>query len=64
MAHKRSQSAGIFTGGGHYIVLTGITNQGITVNDPNKNNAVNKGYNNRYFTINEINASAQNYWIF
>lgn len=60
-----SQSAGLFTQGGHFIVLAGIDgNDRITVKDPNKNNAVNKGYNDRKFTKSEINASAQNYWIF
>ena len=32
--------------------------------DENKNNAINKGYNDRKFTKSEINAAAQNYWIF
>lgn len=60
-----SQSAGLFTRGGHFIVLAGIDSHGkITVRDPNKNNAVNKGYNTRKFTKNEINQAALNYWIF
>ena len=60
-----SQSAGIFTTGGHFIVLSGIdANGGIIVKDPNKNNAVNRGYNDKRFTKDEINASARNYWIF
>ena len=60
-SHRR----GLFTNGGHYIVLSGIdSDDNITVKDPNKNNAVNKGYNNRKFTKSEINASAKNYWIF
>lgn len=60
-----SQRRGLFTNGGHYIVLSGIdSDDNITVKDPNKNNAVNKGYNNRKFTKSEINASAKNYWIF
>lgn len=33
------QGKGLFTGGGHYILLTGLTEEGkITVNDPNGNN--------------------------
>lgn len=60
-----SQTAGLFTSGGHFIVLAGIDSSGgIIVKDPNKNNAINKGYNSRSFTPGEINASALNYWIF
>lgn len=60
-----SQGAGLFTSNGHFIVLAGIDgNEGIIVRDPNKNNAVNRGYNDRKFTKAEINASAMNYWIF
>lgn len=60
-----SQTAGIFTSGGHFIVLAGINSDGgIIVKDPNKNNAVNRGYNDRTFTKDEISASALNYWIF
>lgn len=60
-----SQSAGIFTTGGHFILLSGINSDGgIMVRDPNKNNAVNKGYNTRSFTANEISSSAKNYWSF
>lgn len=60
-----SQAPGLFTSGGHYIVLSGIDSSGnITVKDPNKNNAVTKGYNNRTFTSSEINQAAKNYWIF
>ncbi len=60
-----SQTSGIFTSGGHFIVLSGLdNNDGIRVMDPNKNNAVNKRYNNRSFTKEEINASALHYWIF
>lgn len=60
-----SQGPGLFTSGGHYIVLAGIDeNNNITVKDPNKNNAVTKGYNNRTFTSAEINQAAKQYWIF
>lgn len=60
-----SQGPGAFTKAGHYIVLSGIDSTGgISVKDPNKNNAVNKGYNDRKFTIQEINEAAKNYWIF
>lgn len=60
-----SQGPGLFTAHGHFIVLAGIEgDNGIIVKDPNKNNAINKGYNDRKFTKSEINAAAQNYWIF
>lgn len=59
-----SQTSGLFTSNGHFIVLAGVKNGGIVVRDPNKNNAVNKGYNDRIFTKAEIDASAMNYWIF
>lgn len=60
-----SQSEGLFTSGGHFIVLAGIySDGGIIVRDPNKYNAVNNGYNERSFTKEEINQAAKNYWIF
>lgn len=60
-----SQGPGLFTAHGHFIVLAGIEgDNGIIVKDPNKNNAINKGYNDRKFTKSEIDAAAQNYWIF
>lgn len=60
-----SQGSGLFTSRGHLIVLRGVTSDGkILVNDPNKYNAVNKGYNERQFTPAEINASNRQYFIF
>lgn len=59
-----SQRAGIFTKGNHLIVLYKISNNLIYVCDPNKSNAIDKQYNNRGFTPNEINASAKGYFIF
>lgn len=59
-----SQGPGLFTSAGHLIVLRGITSDGkILVNDPNKSNAVNKGYNEREFTIDEIEAARGKYFI-
>ena len=60
-----SQGPGLFTSGGHLIVLRGITSDGkILVNDPNRGNAVGKGYNNRQFSPSEINASNRMYFIY
>lgn len=59
-----SQGPGLFTSGGHFILLSSIENGGIKVRDPNKNNAVNKGYESRVFSTQEINQSASNYWAF
>lgn len=60
-----SQSAGLFTSGGHLIVLRGITSDGkILVNDPNRGNAVGKKYNNKKFTVSQIQASNKKYFIF
>lgn len=60
-----SQGPGLFTDTGHFIVLAYIDDDGgIVVKDPSKNNAINKGYNGRTFTQEEINAKAKNYWIF
>lgn len=60
-----SQGTGLFTVGGHLIVLRGVTEDGkILVNDPNANNAINKNYNNRAFTQGEIDQSAGTYYIF
>lgn len=61
-----SQEPGLFTRGGHFIVLSGIDSNGkISVHDPNKNNAVNKNYNSRKFDFySEINVTAKQYFIF
>ena len=59
-----SQSPGLFTRGGHFIVLRGITADGkILVNDPNDNDR--KQYLNRQFDMySEIDCTSRNYWIF
>lgn len=59
-----SQGPGLFTKGGHYIVLVKMVDGKIYVNDPNKHNAVYKGYNDRGFTPAEIKQAAKQYWIF
>lgn len=61
-----SQAPGLFTTGGHMIVLSGIDENGLVyVNDPSKTNAVTRGYNNRGFDfMNEIDITAKQYWIF
>ena len=59
-----SQSAGLFTRGGHFIVLRGVTASGkVLVNDPN--DSASKNYINREFDMmSEIHATASAYWIF
>lgn len=63
------QRKGLFTGGGHYIVLTGLTKSGrITVNDPNgknwtKNKTLQAGFE-RGFKPNQIWESGGPYWIY
>ena len=59
-----SQSVGLFTRGGHFIVLRGVTASGkVLVNDPN--DSASKNYINREFDMmSEIHATASAYWIF
>ena len=56
-----AQSAGIFTSGGHFIVLSGITSDGrIIVYDPNGGNH----YAGTKFAQSSITASGTQYWVF
>lgn len=59
-----SQGPGLFTSGGHFIVLRGISSSGkVLVNDPNDNDQ--KNYINREFDMmSEIHATSKQYWIF
>src|SRR5699024_10354200 len=61
-----SQNVGLFTQGGHIIVLSGITNDGkILVHDPKYENSITNDYNNRVFDLEtEIDSTAFCYWIF
>ena len=60
-----SQRSGLFTSGGHFIVLVKYNSDNtISVMDPNKRNAINKGYNKRHFKVSEIHNTSKNYWIF
>ena len=64
------QRVGIFTGGGHFIVLRGITPDGkILVSDPNGYNANKWGltideYNKKQWEPEQISASNVNCWVF
>lgn len=64
-----SQSTGIFTSEGHFILLTGITEDGrILVNDPNganynKNQVLKDGFANG-FSQEQIQTAARSYWIY
>ena len=59
-----SQRPGLFTSGGHFIVLRGVTSGGkVLVNDPNDSSS--KNYINREFDmISEVHATSNAYWIF
>ena len=58
-----SQKPGLFTRGGHFIVLRGTSGGRILVNDPNDSSS--KNYINRSFDFNsEIDRTSASYWIF
>lgn len=63
------QHPGLFTGGGHFIVLVGLTSDGkIIVNDPNganytKNNTMIEGFTNG-FTPSQVFQDGVQYWIY
>lgn len=58
-----SMGPGTFTKGGHFIVLTGITEDGkVTVNDPNDSDA--KNFKDKTFDMNLITRESKNFWSF
>ena len=58
-----SQGSGIFTSGGHFIVLSGLWSDGkIKVNDPNDSSY--KNYKDRHFSKSEISAGGVCYYVF
>lgn len=58
-----SMGPGTFTKGGHFIVLSGITEEGkLKVNDPNDNNV--KRHAERAFEISLILRESKNMWVF
>lgn len=60
-----AQSAGIFTRGGHFIVLAGIDENGkIIVYDPNGGNGYNPNGEGAAFSQAQVSASGTMYWIF
>lgn len=60
-----AQSPGLFTRGGHFIVLAGIDENGmIIVYDPNGGNGYNPDGQGAIFSQAEVSASGTQYWIF
>lgn len=58
-----SMAPGTFTKGGHFIILTGITESGkIKVNDPNDN--IIKNHKDREFEVSLIMRESKNFWSF
>lgn len=54
-----SMGPGVFTKGGHFIVLTGVDSDGqVLINDPNPNTGINK------YPMDKIAAEARMFWVF